>query len=75
MELSEAEQTIVQKPKEEKKAFVPPQGKQPNVNTQQKTTDVTATKGMSFSDFGLGSELQLVSIILNFIAVNLLTTF
>ena len=36
MEQPVAEQTIIQKPKEEKKAFVPPQGKQPNVNTQQK---------------------------------------
>jgi hypothetical protein len=52
----------VQKPKEEKKVFVPPPGQQPNVNRQQKTEDVTNTKGMSFSDFGLGEELQLVSI-------------
>jgi hypothetical protein len=40
---------------------VPPSGQQPNVNKQQKTEDVTNTKGMSFSDFGLGEELQLVS--------------
>jgi hypothetical protein len=43
---------------------VPPPGQQPNVNKQQKTEDVTNTKGMSFSDFGLGQELQLVSLLI-----------
>jgi len=68
--------TQVQKAKEEKKAFVPPPGKQPNVNRQQKTEDVTNTKGMSFSDFRLSEELQLVRIVDECkVTVNLLTTF
>lgn len=41
--------------------FVRPPGKQPNVNTQMKTEDVTNTKGMSFNDFNLSQDLQLVS--------------
>ncbi len=43
-----------QKKKEEKKVFVRPAGEQPNVNRQEKTADVKNTKGMQFSDFGLG---------------------
>jgi hypothetical protein len=46
---------------EEVKKFVPPAGKQPNVNTQKKTEDVLATKGLSFEDFNLSQELHMVS--------------
>jgi hypothetical protein len=41
--------------------FVRPEGKQPNVNTQKKTEDVLNTKGLSFSDFNLSNDVQLVS--------------
>lgn len=41
--------------------FQRPPGKQPNVNTQKKTEDVTNTKGLTFNDFKLSQEVQLVS--------------
>ena len=41
--------------------FVKPEGKQPNVNTQKKTEDVTNTKGLAFTDFELSNDVQLVS--------------
>lgn len=41
--------------------FVKPEGKQPNVNTQKKTEDVLNTKGLSFQDFNLSHDVQLVS--------------
>lgn len=41
--------------------FQRPAGKQPNVNTQKKTEDVTNTKGLTFNDFNLSQEVQLVS--------------
>lgn len=37
--------------------FMPPAGKQPNVNTQKKTEDVTNTKGLSFNDFELSHDV------------------
>lgn len=46
---------------EEAKKFVPPPGKQPNVNTQKKTEDVLNTKGLSFEDFNLSQEMHMVS--------------
>ena len=36
--------------------------KQPPRDTRYKTEDVTNTKGLSFKDFGLSQELQLVNI-------------
>ena len=33
---------------------------QPNVDTRVKTEDVTNTKGLSFRDFNLGKDIQLV---------------
>ena len=45
----------------QEQTFVKPEGKQPNVNTQKKTEDVTNTKGLAFTDFELSNDVQLVS--------------
>ena len=49
--------------KEEKQKYILEQlkKKQPNVDKRVKTEDVTNTKGLTFKDFNLSQELQLVS--------------
>lgn len=45
------------------------QAKQPPRDTRYKTEDVTSTKGLSFKDFGLTQEVQLVRLLTLLIAI------
>ena len=59
----------------QEQTFVKPEGKQPNVNTQKKTEDVTNTKGMAFTDFDLSNDVQLVSYLTEKWQTNLINHF